>query len=179
MSIALSSKRYAQAIFQIAKEHNDFDLWHANLKKISDIMNNPSLAYLLDNPKIHFEQKEKIIREALNDIDPLAINLALMLVLKNKFRNASQISAEYDSLHDESKGIKRATFTTAFEPNKDEKIKYTQQIEKLTGTKLIIDFQVDPKIIGGFIARIDGTLINGSVLNKLELLRNQIGKYGK
>jgi F-type H+-transporting ATPase subunit delta len=179
MSIALSSKRYAQAIFQIAKANNDYDTWQKNLNRIAELMQNPEFAEVIDNPKFRFDQKEKIIRKLLEGVDPLAINLALVLVLKNRFRYTEQIAKEYTAIYDESRGIKRASFTTAVSLNETDKKNYTAQLEKIIGNKLHIDFEVDNNIIGGFIARIDGSLIDGSLRNRLDILRDQISKYGK
>jgi F-type H+-transporting ATPase subunit delta len=179
MSSALSSKRYAQAIFQIAKSNNDFEAWQRNLNKISALMLNSEFADVIDNPKFRFNQKEKIIRKLLKGIDPLAINLALLLVLKNRLKYAGQIAREYASIYDESRGIKRASFVTAVSLNDTEKKAYTTKLEKLVDSKLNVDFDVDSNIIGGFIARINGTLIDGSLRNRLNILRNQISKYGK
>jgi F-type H+-transporting ATPase subunit delta len=179
MSVALSSKRYAQAIFQIAKANNNFDTWQRNLIRISELMLNFEFAEVIDNPKFRFDQKEKIIKKILRGIDPLAMNLALLLVLKNRFKYAGQIAKEYGSLYDESRGIKRASFATAVSLNETEKNNCTAQLETLVGNKLKVNFEVDNNIIGGFIARIDGTLIDGSLRNRLNILRDHISKYGK
>ena len=70
--------------------------------------------------------------------------------------------------------------TTITEETYEKERKYcTKQLEELIGSKLNIDFEVDEKIIGGFIARIDGTLIDGSLRNRLSILRNQLSKQGK
>ena len=91
MSLALSSKRYAQAVFQIAKLNNDYDSWQQNLNRIAELMQNREFAEVVDNPKFSFNQKEKIIRKLLQGIDPLAVNLALVLVLKNRFKSRPQL----------------------------------------------------------------------------------------
>jgi F-type H+-transporting ATPase subunit delta len=179
MSVALSSRRYAQAVFQIAAEKNNYDNWQKSLKEISELLLNPDFARVLDNPKIRFEQKEKIIKSALHNADPLAINLALLLVIKNKFNSAGQIAEEYGRLCDEAKGIKRAQFTTAIELAQNEKNNALALLESLTGYKLSMEFNIDASIIGGFIARINGTLIDGSIRSKLDQLRDQISKKGK
>lgn len=179
MSLALSSKRYAQAVFQIAKLNNDYDSWQQNLNRIAELMQNREFAEVVDNPKFSFNQKEKIIRKLLQGIDPLAVNLALVLVLKNRFKYAGQIATEYSSIYDASRGIKRAVFITAVKLDEKERKYCTTQLEELIGCKLNIAFEVDEKIIGGFIARINGTLLDGSLRNRLNILRNQLSKQGK
>jgi F-type H+-transporting ATPase subunit delta len=43
-------------------------------------------------------------------------------------------------------------------------------VGKSIGRKVTLDLQVDPSILGGFIARIGDTLIDGSVRQKLDSL---------
>lgn len=179
MSSAVSSKRYAQAIFQIARQKNDFEDWQKSLQKISAVMQDLTFASIMENPRLHFEQKTRLIKEMLGTINPLALNLAYLLVLKGRVRNAVQVADEYESLLDEYRGIKRADIITPIEINDTEKQQFREQLEKLTKSKLRMYFQVDPGLLGGFIARIDGTLIDGSVRNRLNLLKKNISTASK
>ncbi len=175
MSVAVSSKRYAQAIFQIAGENNEFEKWQKSLDEIAKLMLNTELVSVFESPKITFEQKAQLLKNALGQIDTLALNYAYLLVLKNKFKNAAQIAQQYTSLLDESRGIKRSVIITSMPLEDTEKNKLNQQLEKITGHKLESDFEVKPDILGGFIARIDGTLIDGSIRSRLLELKNSIG----
>ena len=80
MSASVSSKRYALAIFQIAKDRNELDEWQINLGKIADLMQNPDFTAAVENPKLPFELKAKLTREVLGKINPLALNLAYLLI---------------------------------------------------------------------------------------------------
>ena len=179
MSVAVSSKRYAQAIFEIAMKSHELDEWQNNLKKIAELMQNDEFSALMENPKLRFEKKSQLIDATLGKINPLARNLIYLLVLKNKFKNASQISDQYTSLVDEHKGIKKADVITSIPLDDLEKRSLVDRLEKLVESKLRVNFEVDINIIGGFVARIDGTLLDGSISNKLEILRNNIGQIRK
>ena len=174
MSASVSSKRYAQAIFQIAKDKNELDEWQTNLGKIADLMQNPDFADAVENPKLPFELKAKITREVLGKINPLALNLAYLLILKNKFKNSAQIAREYDQLLDEFHGILRAEITTAVPLDDSDKKNLGQRLETMIDSKLHLEFNVDPGIIGGIIARIKGSLIDGSVRSKLQIMKRNL-----
>src|SRR6185312_17314389 len=51
-------------------------------------------------------------------------------------------------------------------------------LQRLTGKRVLLDERVDPTILGGAIARVGDTLIDGSVRRKLTLLRQQILRGG-
>lgn len=174
MSITTSSKRYAQAVFQIAREQNTLDEWKADLDKIADLMQNPEFASAIDNPKLPFELKAKLVKETLGQVKPLAVNLAYLLIVKNKFKNAEQIAEEFDSLVNEYHGVKRAEIITAVPMDSKDQKNLVQRLEALIENKIRADFKVDPAILGGVIARVNGSLIDGSVLNKLEMLKKSM-----
>jgi F-type H+-transporting ATPase subunit delta len=179
MSVAVSSKRYAQAIFAIAMESHALDEWQNNLLKITELMQNDEFSSLMENPKLRFEKKSTLIDAVLGKINPLARNLAYLLVLKNKFKYAGQIADQYISLVDECKGIKKADVITSIPLDDMEKRKLVDRLEKLVESKLRVEFEVDINIIGGFVARINGTLLDGSISNKLAILRNNISLIRK
>ena len=49
----------------------------------------------------------------------------------------------------------------------------------MMGRKIVIDAQVDPSVVGGFIAKIGDTLIDASTRNRLETLRKSLVEAGK
>jgi F-type H+-transporting ATPase subunit delta len=179
VSALISSKRYAKAVFEIAVEENNFEEWQNNLNKISSIMQNSELALLLDNPKLKFEQKTDLLDRLLGKINPEALNFAHLLVLKNKYRNATQISEQFRTFVDEFKGIKMAEIVSAIPLDESEKKKIVDRLEEIIGNKIRAEFEVDERILGGFVARVDGSLIDGSIKNRLDSLRNSIGLIKK
>lgn len=174
MSVTTSSKRYAQAVFQIAKDRNSLDEWQRDLKRIADLMQYPEFVSLVENPKLPFELKAKLTREILGKINPLALNFAYLLIAKNKFKNAGQIAEEFVHLLNEYHGVKNAEIVTAIPIDDADKKKLTQRIETISGCKISTEFKVDSDILGGIIARIDGNLIDGSIRNRLEMLKKSL-----
>ena len=179
MSVTTSSKRYAQAVFQIATGTNTLAEWRADLKKIAGLMQNPEFAFAIDNPKLSFELKAKLVEEMLGKIKPLALNLAYLLVVKNKFKNADQIAKEFNHLVNEYHGVKHAEIVTAVPMDPPDKKKLVQQLEAMVGSKIEADFKVNPSIVGGMVARVNGNLIDGSIANKLEMLKRSMAGTNK
>jgi F-type H+-transporting ATPase subunit delta len=174
VSITTSSKRYAQAVFQIAKGQNTLDEWKADLNKIADLMQNPEFASAIDNPKLPFELKAKLVEEMLGKVKTLAVNLAYLLIVKNKFKNAEQIAKEFDQLLNEHHGVKHAEIITAVPMDNTDKNNFVQRLEAMIENKIEADFKVDPSILGGVIARVNGSLIDGSILNTLKMLKKSM-----
>ncbi|UCH50399.1 MAG: ATP synthase F1 subunit delta [Chloroflexota bacterium] len=174
MPITTSVKRYAQAVFEIALEGNKLKEWQSNLGKIAQLTRDTEFAALVENPKIPSQLKEKLVREILGKINPMALNLAYLLISKGKLKDAGQIADEYERLLNDHQGIKTAEVTTAIALDNTEREKLSRHFEELTGKKVRINAQVNPDILGGFIARIDDSLIDGSIRNKLETLKKSL-----
>jgi F-type H+-transporting ATPase subunit delta len=179
MSTSTSSKRYAQAVFQIARDKNTLAQWQVELKKLARLLDSAEFISVIENPKVPFELKSKFLKELLGKTDSLVLNLGYLLIIKNKFKYTGQIAEEYDRLFNEYRGIKNAEVTTATAIDESEQKKVTSQLERILGSKVVTVFNVEPAIIGGIIARIDGTLIDGSIRSKLENLKKNMAGINK
>src|SRR5713101_2197266 len=108
-----SGKRYAQAIFQISLENNTLDSWMADLKSLDEAARDPVFAIIMDSPRIPFSDKERVARRRLEGIQPLALNLALLIISKGKVELTGSLTTEYERLLNAHREIEHATVTTA------------------------------------------------------------------
>jgi len=174
MPVTVSSKRYAQAVFEIAREANEFEKWQPDLKKIAELAQDSEVIVLLENPKVPFELKAELAKEKLGKMDKLALNLAYLLILKGRLRNAPQIADEYQYLLDDFRGIRHAKVTTAIPLEEKNRMKIANNLEAMIGKRISLSLNVDPHILGGFVARIDDSLIDCSIRNEFEQLRKKL-----
>ena len=115
----------------------------------------------------------------MGEIDPYVFNLALLLVGKDVLRLADDIASEYRLLFDAYRGIEHAEVTTAVPLDEKDKEAISNRIGEIMGRKVTLDMQVDPSIIGGFIARIGDMLIDGSVRQNLDALGKNLLEVGR
>jgi F-type H+-transporting ATPase subunit delta len=179
MAITTSNRRYAQAVFEIALESNKLKEWQSNLAKITKLVEDNEFISLAENPKVPFDLKTELVQEKLGKINPMSLNLVYLLVSKGRLRTAGQIFDEYSRLLNEHYGIRSAEVTTAIPLDSAEKEKLAHNLEAMVGKKVSMQVQVDPEILGGFIAKIDDSLIDGSIRNRLELLKKRLTETRK
>jgi F-type H+-transporting ATPase subunit delta len=179
MARVTSGKRYAQAAFKLALEKGELDSWQASLRKIADITTDEKLVALLEHPKLSFETKKTLLAELLGKINPLALNLAYLLVHKGRLGIAGDISQQYDRLLDTYRGIEHVEVITALPLDDAGRERISARFGEIIGHKVVIDAQVDPSIVGGIKARIGDTLIDGSVKSKLGALRKSLVEIGR
>ena len=174
-----SGKRYAQAAFELALEKNELESWQVSLKKIAGITADAKLMALLENPKLPFDVKKGLLEERLGEVNPLALNLACLLMSRGRLRIAGNISQQYALLLDAHYGIEHAEVVTALKLDNEDKERLSRRLGKMTGRKVIIDAQVDPSVVGGFRAKVGDMLIDGSIRSRLESLRKSLVGAGR
>ena len=167
-------RRYAQAIFEIAQENKEFDKWQSDLRKMAAAVNTDSLLAALESPGISIQDKTRFLKQRMSGISPLALNLALLLISQSRIGIIQSITAEYENMLNESRGIQSAAVITAVPLDENDKTKLKAQLGALTGRQIEMKTEVDPGILGGVVARVGGKLLDGSTRSKLAALKRQL-----
>jgi F-type H+-transporting ATPase subunit delta len=169
-----SAKRHAQAVFQIALEKKEVEKWRSELKTIAATLGDPQLRAILEDPKVHLSEKENLVGKCLPGISQLALNFAYLLVAKQRLSVLEQIVSEYERMADAHLGLEHAKVITAIPLDEEDQKKLSERLAAITGKKMVLTTEVDPAIIGGFVARVGDKLIDGSTKAKLEALKRTL-----
>ncbi len=169
------ARRYAQAIFELDK--NRVDELQADLARVATLSQDATVASYLGNPDFHFEDKARLLRAKLGDINPLVLNLVCVLLTRARLDVLPDIAAEYRHLVDSYHGVERAEVTTAVPLGDEDRLKLRQKLSDIIGKKVILESErVDPGLIGGVVVRVAGKLLDGSTSSKLAALKAEIAK---
>lgn len=169
-----SARRHAQAIFEIALEQNQLDLWRGDLRVVAEALMDPDIHAFLESPKIRFDDKKKILEERLKSLSPLALNAAYLLVAKRRLGIVAELVSEYERLVDEHRGVAHARVTTAIPLDEGDTADVTRRLADTVSKEIVLATQTDPSIIGGLKVRIGDKLIDGSTRSRLEALRKSL-----
>jgi F-type H+-transporting ATPase subunit delta len=168
------ARRFAQAVFEIAREKNELDRWQADLEKVTGAMADDTFLAAMDSPKIKFEDKARFLSERLGDIGPMARNLVLMLVARRGAGMIAEIAAEYRRMVDAYHGIQTAEVTTAVPLDDEDKRRLADNLSALVGSQVVLKTEVAPEILGGIVARVGGKLLDGSTRSRLAALKRDL-----
>ncbi len=174
MGKGVSAKRHAQAVFQIALEEKQLDRWLADLEKISAVLGDAEIAAALSSPKVSMDKKKDLLNRGLKGVSPVAMNLALLLVEKNRLHLARGLAVEYRRLMNAYLGMELAEVTTAIPISAQEGESIGQRLAAISGKRVTVESSVDPAILGGFVAKLGDKLIDGSARTRLQELRKTI-----
>jgi len=174
MRIDIAAKRYAQAAFAVALEQGDPERWLGDLDALSELVAQPEAAAVLQSDRVPYAEKEILLKAALPDVAPAVLNLARLLVAKRRIRLAPQVREEFGNLLDAYRGRARATVTTAVPLSDGQKAEVAERLGQITGKTVSVEERVDPEIVGGLVARVGDTLIDGSTRSKLVALKKSL-----
>jgi F-type H+-transporting ATPase subunit delta len=161
-------------VFNIAREKNELDRWQSDLRRIASLGEDATFIALLENPKIHFEDKARLLSQWLGDINPLALNLVYLLVARGRLGMVGDIADEYQRLLDSYHGIEQAEVTTAIELDDEDSRRLEERLGIVVGKKVVLKLKVDSNVVGGIVARIGGKLLDGSTHTKLMALKKAL-----
>src|SRR5256885_1861444 len=169
------ARRYAMAIFDIARKQNTIDRTLEDVKEIAQLFAIRKLAYLLQEPKIPVQRKETAIRQALaSKVLPTSLNLALLVVQRELVELMPNIARELNQLVLDYKNEAKAEVTTATKLDEATQSQVQRALERMTGKKIMLETRVQPNILGGVVARVGDQLIDGSVERRLKVLQQQL-----
>lgn len=177
MSHEAIAGRYAQALFDIGVENR-------NLAKVADEVESfaqtfsasAELRSVLDNPLVPEAERDSLL-------DEIARRLGLSDVVKNTIRLLARrsrlvvvpaLSRSLRKMSDEKEGVVRATVVSAKPLGEPYAKRLQDELQKMTGKKIMLTREVDPTLIAGVITRVGDTVIDGSLRTRLDGLRNQL-----
>ena len=93
---------------------------------------------------------------------------------KGRLALLPQIAERFQTLLDDHRGIAHAHVLTAVEMSEEERQALARRLSEITRKEVQIEAYKAPEILGGLVARIGDTLIDGSTRSKLLALRRQL-----
>lgn len=170
------AKRYADAIIEVAKSHDELDKVLDDLKAVSGVYDSSDdFRNFINHPVIPFAEKKDVIKSIFEGkISTEALNFLYVLLEKNKLSLINTIVYCYEEALDEAKNILKVNVISAVEVDDDLKENLKTKLESKLKKTVKFDFEIKPEIIAGLILKIRDKTIDGSVKNKLESLEKQL-----
>lgn len=166
-----TARRYAQAVFELALEHDAVDEWLNDIDLMADAMGSEDFFALLEAPQVPVRVKYRGIDTVMAGASQLARNLASVLVDHRSVRFAGAIRDQFRALADAHNGVARAEVVTAVAMEDAERERVSKLLGELVSANVVTTERVDPDIIGGIIARVGDHLFDGSVKTRLADMR--------
>jgi F-type H+-transporting ATPase subunit delta len=173
MPSAGSARRYAHAVFEIARDNDTFDQWADDLDTLTNVLGIPETQAFLSASKVPETQKQQLLDLHLGGVGDQARNLVTLLVRRGRVHLAPGIATSFQEMLDEHRGIVSATVTTAVLLDDDLRAAVESNLQELLGGReLRLSSTVDDTILGGMVARVGDQVIDGSTRTRLRNMRD-------
>ena len=177
MTSIVIAKRYAKALFFVAKESGKLEDFGGVLKRINAFLSeNPDVELALTSPVYPVELKQEIVNQFISayNVEEVLANFLRLLVERRRIQNFSQICDAFNGLVDEEIGVVRAVVKTVVPMPSDIQQKFAEILAKISGKQVVLELQEDPSIIGGVVASIGDMVWDGSIRSQLQGFRESI-----
>jgi F-type H+-transporting ATPase subunit delta len=176
MSNGTVAKRYATALFQVAKEQNLLEQVENELTAVKTVfLENKELLSVLNHPKVANVTKKSLIKESFANVSAPVLNVLLLLIDRHRQSVIPEVVDFYIEEANNARGIADAKVYSVRELTEEEKSSLSQAFAKKVGkASLRIQNIIDPKVIGGVKLRIGNRIYDGSVSGKLARVEREL-----
>lgn len=171
------ARPYAKAIMEIAGSAEKANALRGELLQFaSALKTSPELRDVYANPGIAFDTKKTITARLTSKLkmSELAARTIEVLVHNNRINDLPAILDALAAYVNDSLGVAVAEVRSAKSLSPDELTKLADVLGKKVGRKVELDVTTDPKLLGGFVARIGSEVYDASVIGKINKFREQL-----
>lgn len=170
MKNTVVSKRYATALFEIAKDNNSTEQIQSELKDLVTVMKeNKEFSKLFFHPVINKADKKDMADKIFRDkISNTTLNFLLLLVDKKREGLTEEISELFDKMVNNLHSKVVAKVYTAIEVQKAELDVLKQRLESYLSKNVEMETYVDSSILGGVLVKIGDRVIDGTIQTKFK-----------
>ena len=169
-------RKYAQLLYQVAVKEDDINQISAHLHSIKDILKSvPELNQLLITRRVQVQDKMIMLKNILGDkISDLEMDLMVLLMENGHMMLFGEVVKSFDYLQEKNSEIIKVQITSSSRLSDDEVHRISLKIENKIQKKVDVTVETNSSIVGGIQLRFGNTLIDGSVSNRLQKMRDTL-----
>lgn len=171
------ARRYARALFDLAaQEAGAAEQVGRELAALSVYFEESAEARaVLLSPSVPDQRRHDAVAAlGKNGLHALTTRFLHLLVERQRLAGLSGIVRSYRDLLDRHLGRVRATVTAPAPLAQGEVEKVRAALAQATRKEVLLSTQVDPALLGGVVAEVDGRVYDGSLRTQLERMRDEL-----
>ncbi|MBA3653629.1 MAG: ATP synthase F1 subunit delta [Actinobacteria bacterium] len=167
---------YADALFEVARAEGSLGRVEDELFSVArTIETNDALRDALTDQAIPIERRQGIVEDLLGGrASATTTALVGFVIAAGRARDLAKIIDRLVEKAAESRSEEVAEVRSAVPLDDDQRERLASALSKHTGKKVSLKVVVDPSILGGIVAQVGDTVIDGSVRRRLEQLKEQL-----
>ena len=169
-------KEYGAALFELALNEGCLQEISQSLGTVKEVFSNePDIERFLLSPSITKEERIGSINEAFfGRVHEYVLSLLCIMTERGHIQSFFECFDEYDALYRESVKSSQATVYSAVELTESEKSRLCELLMKRSGSKVEIEYKIDPSLIGGIVVETQGKRFDGSIKHRLREIKEKM-----
>lgn len=175
-----AASRYAEALFELGLEENKLETYAADLHIVRSVVEKePTWTRIFAHSQIDTAEKKQLVTDAFGHLDRDVYHFLLLLVDKGRMALILEIAEAFATLCNHHDGILEGIVYSPYEL--DEQTVHTLEEGASHKLKQQVKLKVkhDVRLIAGVKIVVEGTVIDGSVRNRMEMLRASLLKESR
>ena len=167
------SHAYAEALLAVARAEGALGDVSDELFRFARVLEtNDELRTTLTDQQLPVSRRQQIVEDLLGGrAHPVTTTLVSMVVGAGRARELATIIDELVQLSAAEADREVAEVRSAVPLSDDQKHRLVTALEAATGKKVELKVIVDPTVLGGIVAQVGDTVIDGSVRSRLQQLQ--------
>jgi F-type H+-transporting ATPase subunit delta len=167
--------RYATALLEAAETQKSVDAVTADLSALKALYaDSAEFKTLIHSPTIQLAQKEKMISDTFKNVNTLTLTFLTLLAKKNRLNILTDSIAEFERLIDLKSGIVHAEVTGSVQLTDHQLASIKSNLEEQLNVTVNLSSKIDEQILGGYVVRVNDTMIDHSIKNQLAKLKDNL-----
>jgi F-type H+-transporting ATPase subunit delta len=167
---------YAEALFRLVQAEGELDRVEDELFRFGKVLeSNYELKRALSDQAVDSSVRTGMLEELAGEkVSPQTLGLLSFVVDQGRGRLLPEILARLSELVAESRQAAIAEVRSAIPLDDEQQTQLAEGLSKATGLNIELKVIVDPSVLGGVVAKIGDTVIDGTVRRRLEQLKEQV-----
>jgi len=164
---------YANAIFEVAKAEGSLEAVENELFQFGQVFRrSDQLREKLTDQSLPAEKRQAIVEDLLGQkASPLTVNLVSFLVGSGRAGDMSEIIDRLVRRAAAERQHEVAEVRSAIPLDGEQRRRLTEALQRATGKQVELKVIIDRGVIGGLVARVGDTVIDGTVRKRLDQLK--------
>jgi F-type H+-transporting ATPase subunit delta len=171
------ARRYAKALRVLAAEEARLEPVAQELVRFERVVaDEPVLRDALRRPWVQAATKRALVATVAGHLglSPLSRNFLGLVAQRRRLALLPEIIQAYRALVDEAAGRARARVRSAAPLGDADRAAIRERLGRRLGKTVLLETEVDPSLVGGFVAEVGTRLLDVSVTGRLRALREAI-----
>ncbi|MCU4186491.1 ATP synthase F1 subunit delta [Acidiferrimicrobium sp. IK] len=167
---------YASALLEVAKDQGQLDTVEEELFRVARTLEaNDGLLWVLSDQSVPVEARQATLAQLLEGkVSPITAQLAAWVVGENQALDLPEIIDRLVARAADERNEYVAEVRVAEPLDADRLERLRQGLTRTLGREVVVRTVIDPSVIGGVVARVGDTIIDGTIGHRLEQLRRSM-----